>query len=136
MVDDQENWMNKNNATNREIAHWVSKYILFRGTRKFENMGMMSAHMKEIAQSQDKIGWRNFMEGRISKKFYLLQLQLQRHHLALMPNQSTAEAWMKQETIHHATHIHITHSQWVFFAISPCTIIREGYYVEIKQRKF
>ena len=56
MVDDFEIWMNKNCTTNKEIAYWVPKYILFRGTRKFEELGMMSVHMKEIAQSQDEIG--------------------------------------------------------------------------------
>ena len=69
MVEDFEKWMNKNEGTNREIAYWVPKYILFRGTKKFEELGPMSAHMKEIKHSQDIIGWRNFMEGRISKKF-------------------------------------------------------------------
>ena len=69
MVADLGEWMPKNDATNREIAYWVPKYILFRGTRKFEDLGMMSPHMKELAKSQDIIAWRNFMEGRISKKF-------------------------------------------------------------------
>ena len=107
MVDDFETWMNKNDATNREIAYWVPKYILFRGTKKFEDLGPMSAHMKEIARSQDIIGWRNFMEGRISKKIY----HLQRHHLTTTQLQTTGEDWIKQFI---TRLLHITHSQWVF----------------------
>ena len=56
MVEDFEKWMTKNDATNREIAYWVPKYILFRGTKKFEDLGPMSVHMKAIAHSQDIIG--------------------------------------------------------------------------------
>ena len=107
MVSDLEQWMLKNDTTNREIAYWVPKYILFRGTRKFVDLGMMSPHMKELAKSQDIIGWRNFMEGRISKKVYLLQ----RHHLTIMSSKSTGEDWTKQFI---TRLLHITHSQWVF----------------------
>ena len=68
---------------------------------------MMSPHMKELTKSQDIIGWRNFMEGRISKKFY----PLQRHHMTMMSTKSTAEDWTKQFI---TRILHITHSQWVF----------------------
>ena len=57
MTDDLEKWMAKGDKTNPEIAYWVPKYILFRGTKRFEDMGYMSPMMRELARSQDKIGW-------------------------------------------------------------------------------
>ena len=78
-----------------------------RNLKKFEDLGPMSYHMKEIARSQDIIGWRNFMEGRISKKIY----HLQRHHLTTTQLQTTGEDWIKQFI---TRLLHITHSQWVF----------------------
>ena len=38
-----------------------------------EDLGKMSAKMKMLAISQDKIGWINFIEGRISELFYDIQ---------------------------------------------------------------
>ena len=67
----------------------------------------MSAHMREIAHSQDIIGWQNFMKGRISKRIY----HLQRHHLTTTKLQTTGEDWIKQFI---TRLLHITHSQWVF----------------------
>ena len=67
MAKDLEKWMVRDSTTYAEIVYWVPKYIMFRGTKKFVDMGMMSSAMIVMARSQDKIGWRNFMEGRISK---------------------------------------------------------------------
>ena len=64
-----ETWLNKDEKTKPELAFWIPKYILMRGTKNFPDMGLMSPQMRRLARSQDKIGWRNFMEGRISKEF-------------------------------------------------------------------
>ena len=34
------------------------------------DLGCMSPQMSQLAQSQDIIGWKNFMEGRISRHFF------------------------------------------------------------------
>ena len=57
----------------RELAYWLPKYILMRGTKNMAEMGHMSPHMERLAKSQDVIGWKNFMEGRISRWFYCIQ---------------------------------------------------------------
>ena len=44
-----------------------------RGTTQFAEIGDISATMQHIAESQDKIGWRHFTEGCISKKFHRRQ---------------------------------------------------------------
>jgi hypothetical protein len=46
---------------NQELAYWIPKYILMQGDKPFADMGAMSPHIKALAQSQDMIGYRNFM---------------------------------------------------------------------------
>jgi hypothetical protein len=41
--------------------------------KPFSQLGYMSNKMHALAESQDKIGWRNFMEGYISSHFYHIQ---------------------------------------------------------------
>jgi hypothetical protein len=62
-------WLEKEGCTDQELAYWIPKYILMRGDKPFADMGAMSPLMKALAQSQDKIGYRNFMEGCISIHF-------------------------------------------------------------------
>lgn len=102
-----QDWLNKNNNTHHELAYLVPKYILCRGTVKFCDLGPMSPQMMEIATQQDLIGWRNFLEGRVSKSIYTLQ----RTHLLLSSSHLKARNWMKQFI---SRILHITHSQWLF----------------------
>ena len=102
-----EQWMNTNNNTNAEIAYWLPKYILYRGTKKFADLGPMSRSMRALATSQDEIGWRNFMEGRLTSKFY----GMQHYHLTLSASYLNGGDWMKQCI---TKVLHITHSQWIF----------------------
>ena len=105
-----EKWMLTRGNTYAEIAYWVPKYILCRGTRRFQDLGVMSPEMRSLAISQDKIGWRNFMEGRISRRFY----SIQHFHLAISSISSSylnGEDWTKKFI---SELLHITHSQWVY----------------------
>ena len=83
--------MGSRDNTYSEIAYWVPKYILCRGTRKFGELGAMSPRMRQLAASLDRIGWRNFMEGRVSKHFYSIQ-QL---HLTVGESYLSGDDWMK-----------------------------------------
>jgi len=58
-----EQWFNNDFQTSPEIAYWLSRYILCRGTGQFNEIGPLSPYMKILAASQDKIDWRNFMEA-------------------------------------------------------------------------
>jgi hypothetical protein len=51
-----------------------SKNILMWNDKPFSQLGYMSQKMRTLAESQDKIGWRNFMEGYISSHLYNIQL--------------------------------------------------------------
>jgi hypothetical protein len=106
-ADELEKWLEKDGSTDQELAYWIPKYILMRGDKPFAEMGSLSPRMKALAQSQDKIGYRNFMEGYISIHFY----KIQNFHLAMSSSFINGADWAKQFI---STVLHITHSQWIF----------------------
>jgi hypothetical protein len=106
-ADELEKWLEKDGSTDQELAYWIPKYILMRGNKPFADMGAMSPRMKALAQSQDKIGYRNFMEGYISIHFY----EIQNFHLAMSSSFLNGADWSKQFI---SKILHITHSQWIF----------------------
>jgi hypothetical protein len=106
-VDELEKWLEKDDSTDQDLAYWIPKYILMWGDKPFADMGAMSPRMMALAQSQDKIGYRNFMEGHISTHFY----EIQNFHLAMTSSFLYGADWVKQFTL---KILHITHSQWIF----------------------
>ena len=106
-VADLEGWLTLNNNTDSELAYWLIKYIYGRGKLKFAELGSFSHNLNAAAVSQDKIGWRNMMEGRISKEFYVIQ----RLHLSNSTGRINGGDWMKGLI---TRLIHISHSQWLF----------------------
>ena len=103
--------MDNNYNTQHEITYWVPKYINSRGLVRFQDLGRMSPSMRNIAISQDVIGWRNFMEGRVSELFY----PTQQAHLATSSSFINGDDWMKTFI---SKILHITHSQWIYRNIS------------------
>merc|ERR1712153_124549 len=63
--------------------------------------------MTSLAKSQDKIGWRNLMEGQFSKYFY----KMQSTHLAFGSTYLNGENWVKKII---SQILQITHSQWIY----------------------
>ena len=109
--DDLESWMHKGGKTHYEIAYWIPKWIKCRGVRRLQDMGTMTGEMKMLAKSQDLIGYRHFMEGRISKVFW----EMQSRHLALSPGHLNGTEWTK----HFITRVlKITQSQWIYRNVS------------------
>ena len=51
----------------------------------------MSPELQKLAESQDKIGWRNMMEGRISKQF----MEIQQRHLEYSDSFMNGKDWVK-----------------------------------------
>jgi len=86
-------------------------YILMRGNKPFADMGAMSPRMKALAQSQDKMGYCNFMEGYTSIHYY----EIQKFHLAMSSSFLNGADWAKQFI---SEILHITHSQWIFHNFS------------------
>jgi len=106
-VDELEKWLEKDGSTDQELACWIPKYILMWGDKPFADMGAMTPRMKALAQSQDKIGYRNFIEGYISIHFY----EIQNFHLAMSSSFINGADWAK---LFISKILHITHSQWIF----------------------
>lgn len=106
-VSELEAWLSLNDNTDSELAYWLIKYILGRGSLRFAALGSLSQDLHQAAISQDKIGWRNMMEGRISRLFYGIQCQ----HLSKSHSRINGDDWMRG-LINRL--IHITHSQWLF----------------------
>ena len=98
-TDELGQWLEKDGSTYQELTYWIPKYILMRA---------MSSH----AQSQDKIGYRNFIEGHISIHFY----EIQTFHLAMSSSFLNGANWPKQFI---SKILHITHSQWIFHNLTP-----------------
>jgi hypothetical protein len=113
-ADKLEKWLEKDGSTDQDLAYWIPKYILMRDNKPFADMGAMSPRMKALAQSQDKIGYHNFMEGYISIHFY----EMQNCHLAMSSSFLNGTNWVKQFI---SKILYITHSQWIFCNFSLTT---------------
>ena len=74
-------------------------------------MGDMSDSMYHLAKSQDKIGWRRFTEGYISKEIQ----KRQTFHLQMSSSRLNGSDWTKQLI---SRILQITHSQWIYRNIS------------------
>lgn len=88
-VADLESWLALNNNTDLELA------------------GSLSPELHEAALNQDTIGWRNMMEGRVSRLFHGIQCV----HLSRSHSRINGDDWMKG-LINRL--IHISHLQWLF----------------------
>ncbi len=105
-VRELERWMRHNDNTHSEILYWVPKYIRARGRIPFSSLGAMSTHMTKLARSQDLIGWRNFLEGRVSRCF----AEIQDKHLPTSESRLSTDMWMRAFI---SRLIHISHAQWI-----------------------
>ena len=102
-----EAWLHKDGKTEPQLAYWIGKYIRGRGEVKFADLGCMSPDILELARSQDLIGYRNFMEGRITKRFF----EVQSHHLMDAEGFLSGYDWVK---IFIGKLLQMTHSRWIF----------------------
>ena len=107
MNDDLGVWLRKGNKTDPELAYWITRYIQARGTIRFQDLGRMSVAIKELAKQQDVIGFRNFMEGRISKLFYSIQSV----YLSDVEGHMNGRDWVKAFI---SRLPRMTHNQWLY----------------------
>ena len=95
------------------------KYLLMCNDKPFSQLGYMSAKMRALAESQDRIGWRHFTESYISTHFY----NIQRFHLSMSSSYLNGSDWTKQFI---SKILQLTHSQWIY-----CNILlhdkKQGY---------
>ena len=121
-----DKWLNQGNRTDPELAYWMPKYLLFRGQKKFSDMGAMSSALRRAAASIDAIGWVEMLHGKVSVEIAAIQ----EHHCAVAPCRMSGADWME----HFVSHlVRISHSQWVYrnFVLHDKT---RGY-LRLKERK-
>ena len=67
-------WMRQNDRTDPELAYWIKKYLLFRGTRSFTSLvakdHYTSTDVRVAAVGQDLIGWTEFLHGKVSVEIW------------------------------------------------------------------
>ena len=100
-------WMVADGRTDMELAFWLYYYIKLRGRKRFATLGPMSTALRDAAKSQDDIGWRQLMEGKLSKKIVDLQVA----HCQISDTRMTGRDWAKHFI---GRILAITHSQWIY----------------------
>jgi hypothetical protein len=103
-------WMHQNDHTDPELAYWIEKYLLFRGTRSFTSLvakdDFASVDVRVAAVGQDLIGWTKFLHGKVSVA------AIQNLHCMSSPScRLTGADWMKTFISHL---LQVSHSQWIF----------------------
>jgi hypothetical protein len=91
-VDKLTRWLEMDGTTHPELLYLIPYYILMRNDKPFSQLGHMSPQMRSLAESQDKIGWRNFTKGYILTHFY----KILNFHLAMTSNYFNRTDWTKQ----------------------------------------
>lgn len=123
-------WMHQHNRTDSELAYWIEKYLIFRGTRTLTSLVTMGGGgtpgMLKAAASQDLIGWTEFLHGKISTEIEAIQSV----HCAFSPSRTTASDWMKGLASHL---IQTSHNQWIFrnFTLHD----KQRGYLQLQKRK-
>ena len=97
--------------THPEIRYWLPRYIKLRGTRSLASFPHMSRAMHLIADSQDSIPWKDFMEGKLSKEIFALQ----GFYMIGSPALLTIASWSKQLV---SKILLLSHSQWIYRNVS------------------
>jgi hypothetical protein len=93
--------------TDPELADCIVEYVQGRGQMWMEEIVRGAPErFKAMGRSQDKIGWRRFLEGMISKEITGIQQQ----HYALSGSRLSLERWSSGRIMRL---LEITHGQWV-----------------------
>jgi hypothetical protein len=103
------NWMHEHNRTDAELAYWIEKYLIFRGTRTLTHLvrDQGSNQIRDAAASQDEIGWVEFLHGKVSVAI----VKIQEIHCKLSDCRMTGDDWMKHFI---GRLLRISHSQWLY----------------------
>ena len=86
-----EEWM-ESHYTDPVLVDLVVYYLCGRGRRKFGQFTKGCARQyRVLGQAQDRIGWRHFTEGKLTKEFRAIQKRFLRQE----DTQLTADSWVK-----------------------------------------
>lgn len=104
---DLEDWMIKNEKTDRELRYWLIAYLRFRGERTMSSLGVMSPALQEVSNDIDMIGWTDLLHGRIpiSLRAY------QQSYCASINSRMNGQDWAKALI---TKLLNVSHSQWMY----------------------
>ena len=95
--------------TDQELADCIVEYVRRQGQESMEEtIQEMPRRFNAMGQSQDRIGWRRFLEGMISKEI----TGIQRQYHALNGSTMSLEKWSSGLV---TRLLEITHGQWVYW---------------------
>jgi hypothetical protein len=103
-------WMAKGH-THPDLEKWLPPYLLNRGRRRFSALVGLPPSLRQLAASQDLIGWDCFLEGMITTHFERVQTEYLRGSDSLMIAQDWTREFISQL-------LHLTHGQWLYRNIS------------------
>ncbi len=103
-------WMVEND-THPELIHWLPTFLSKQGRVKWVDLvhpsGIKMAQcMRQVGNSQDRIGYRHFTEGKLSLELRKFQAE----HLSRVDAHCTIDRWMKGMIDSLLT---MTHKQWL-----------------------
>ena len=84
--------MESGSCTGPKITYWVPKFLLLHGCVRFGTLGATSPSFLKTVRSQDEIGWREILEGMVSKECR----EIQRAHYLITLCRMAGDDWMKQ----------------------------------------
>ncbi len=99
-------WMEEAQG-NTLLIEALDSYLNYRGRRSMRSIIHMHPELYDFACDHDKLGWDNFMEGRICKSLFQLQAQT----LIDKSSNWTIKSWSCQFI---KRVLHITHRQWLY----------------------
>jgi hypothetical protein len=105
-IRDLQAWMEAHH-TDDELSTIIVKYLTGRGNKSMTECLTFPSSYTLLAEYQDKLGWDNFLEGRILS----LMVEEQRIHIKSCSTVYTVESWATG-MIEHL--LGITHKQWVY----------------------
>ena len=104
----------RDNHSHPELTHWIPLYILRQGYVKLVDIERadryhrgLSQAMRRAAHSQDTVGWKQLLEGKVSVSIR----RLQEFFLVGCDTMMTIDDWMRGFI---TKLLEISHSQWIY----------------------
>ena len=90
-----------------ELALGLLDYLLAQGTKPLRSLLRPNSKYQQYAAEHDRLGWDNFLEGRVSQTLF----QLQQDNLVRAGSSWRIQTWAKKFVQHL---LEITHRQWSY----------------------
>jgi len=106
-ADNLHSWL-RSEGTCEVLEEHIMRYVRSRNSQSFKDCiaGDRDPILNKLARSQDKIGWRRFMEGMISKEF----CKIQDTHSRLGGSYISGAKWARGLSV---KLMEVTHGQWL-----------------------